>query len=120
MSSHVHVEMCVLCILQCARYENLREEIIALNIVNYLTNFVKRHNKIASIVRTTLKIFIWVGTTSELMDIIVDADAVGTAIKCIERHFSNSQVVSPGILFMTRAAKLCPYALECILGKFYW
>ena len=115
--SKIHVEMAMNCMLQLAMNEYCRVKIIELNIINYATEWSRKHHKVQSIIRCLLKLFNWVSTSDEKMEYLVDCGCVSTTLQCIKRHFTNSGIISAGILFLTRSSKKVPAALEWILRK---
>ena len=115
--SKIHAEMSMYCILQLSINEHCRVKIIELNIINYATEWSRKHSKVQSIIKCLLKLFNWVSTSDDKMEYLVDCGCVSTTLQCIKRHFTNSGIISAGILFLTRSSKKVPAALEWILRK---
>jgi hypothetical protein len=116
MSSADHVTASIHCILQCARSEINREEIMSSNMIGYFTNFCKRHSKVSLILRCVLKLFCWLSITDEKIEQLCEKEALGTCLQCMKRHICDANVLAPGIRFLTRASSL-PWCKEYILEK---
>lgn len=117
MNSASHVETAGRCITQCARSEVCRVAIIDNHITAYMINFTKRFNKNANIVRSTLMLFVWLTTNQQRLEYVCSIHGVNTAVQCLKRHQSDPKVISPAILFLSRAAQSHPKSMELILRK---
>jgi hypothetical protein len=81
MNSLPHVEGAMRCVLQCARSEVCREDIMKRRLIGYCTNFCKRYSREPNVVRYVLKLFNWVTTTLERMQIVYSMNAVDTTLR---------------------------------------
>lgn len=117
MNSPSHLEPACKCLTQCARSEAGRVAILELNVVPYMINFCRKYSKNASIVRSTLMLFLWVTTDQARLEYICSVHGVNTAIQCLKRHQDNTHVISPAILFLSRAALNHPESMALILKK---
>ena len=116
MASSDHVLASILCMLQCARSEINRDEIVKLNLTGYCSNFCKLHSKQPLILSSILKLFYWVANNDERMTLICEKSALETTLQCMKRHMCNAEVLKPGIRFLTRACSI-KWCLEYILKK---
>ncbi len=105
MSSIAHVEEACNCVMQFARSDSGRADIMGRQLPVYMTGFVKRYSRAPAVVRPVLKTFNWVTDTRERMKQVCDWDAVRTCIKCMQRHNNDARVLAPGMHFLTRAVK---------------
>lgn len=117
MNSASHVEAACKCITQCARSEVGRVAIIENTIVPYMITFCQRFSRNASIIRSTLMVFLWVTTDQARLEYICKVHGVNTAIQSLKRHCDNTKVISPAILFLSRAALNHPDSMALILRK---
>ena len=117
MDSLAHVEQCVQGILQCARAEKCREDIMNLHIINYEILFCRKYWRVPAILRSILKLFNWVTNTPQRMVAVYNAGAVRTTLKIMERHITNPDVLAPAMHFLTRAAASHPPASDYLLRK---
>jgi hypothetical protein len=81
MYSLPHVEAALRCVLQCARSEVCRADILQRNLLGYCTNFVKRYSRKVYVVRSVLKLFNWVATDERRMKAVCKANAVDTTLR---------------------------------------
>lgn len=117
MNSASHVEACCHCITQCTRSETCRLAILRQNIPAYMIHFCKKYSKNAQIIRSTLLLFTWITTDQARLEYVCSIHGVNTAIQCIKRHTNNSKVLSPAILFLSRAVQQHPPSMALILKK---
>lgn len=115
MSSKQHVEQAVQCIMQCSRSEICRRDIIQSKLHLYLTLYCKKYSRDPLILRPVLKTFNWITTSSDRIIMLCQDQAVSTVINCMRRHMNNSDVLGPGMLFLTRASTVYPLAMEKII-----
>lgn len=115
MSSKPHVEQAVQCVMQCSRSETCRADIIDRKLHLYLTLYCKRYSQDATILRPVLKTFNWITTSANRIILLCQDKAVSTVINCMRRHMNNSDVLGPGMLFLTRASTVYPLAMEKII-----
>mmetsp|Transcript_31144 Transcript_31144/g.52069 ORF Transcript_31144/g.52069 Transcript_31144/m.52069 type:complete len:533 (-) Transcript_31144:92-1690(-) len=118
MNSASHVEVAAHCITQTARSEVCRQAIQRLNIIAYMINFCKRFSKNPKIIRPTLMLMLWFSTNQPRLEYVCTfLKGVHATLQCMRRHPSRPGVVSPGILFLARAAQNHPESMELILKK---
>lgn len=117
MNSKSHIDLAARCIMQCSRSEVNRSEIIKLNVINYLLTFSGRFAKNSSILRSILRLLLWVSNTQERLEIVCQLKGVHVALRCMKKHTSNRDVMGPAIAFLARAAAAYPPAMATILYK---
>jgi hypothetical protein len=117
MNSASHVEAACKCITQCARSEVCRLAILQHSYTPYLINFCRKFSKNTTIIRSTLMLFMWITTDQARLEYICSIHGVNTAIQCLKRHQDNTKVISPAILFLSRAALNHPESMALILKK---
>jgi hypothetical protein len=117
MNSPSHLEAACKCLTQCARSEVGRLAILELNVTPYMVNFCRKYSKNASIIRSTLMLFLWLTTDQARLEYLCGIHGVNTAIQCLKRHKDDTKVISPAILFLSRAALNHPDSMALILRK---
>lgn len=106
MSCKEHVTASLHCILQCARSEKNREEIMNSNMIGYCTNFCKKYSKDPLILSCVLKLFWCLCTTEERIEELCQKSALDTTIQCMKRHTCEAGVLAPGIKFLVKTCVL--------------
>ena len=117
MNSRAHVDTAARCIAQCCRSEVCRRDILHRKVYAYMLNFCKRFSSTASILRSCLKLFNWVATTRERIVEICDAGVVKMILIVMKKHMTDADVISPAMLFLTRASEQYSTALDIVLKK---
>ena len=117
MNSASHVESAAMCITQCSRAETNRLVILDMHILAYMINFCKRFSTNAVLMRATLMLMVWLSTDQERLEYVCGLHGVNTALQCMKRHPSNAKVISPAILFLSRAVQNHPPSMELLLKK---
>ena len=115
MNSHSHVEEGIKCVMQCARSELCRRDIIDRRVIVYLNEIARKYSKHPEILRPILRTFNWTANTMDRLKYVCDADCTGTVLQCMKRHINNKLVVSPGLQFLARASSNYPPAANYML-----
>jgi hypothetical protein len=113
--SRLHLECSMRCITQCMRKELHRDELFKHNMIPYLIGFTKKFPSSTIIIRAMLKIFNWSTSTPDRMLLIYNLDAVKIAVKCMQKHPFEADVLAPAVVFLTRASKMVPQCFHTIL-----
>lgn len=116
VSSQEHVSASIQCMLQCARSELNREEIMDSNMIGYCTNFCKKYSKDSAIVSGVLKLFWCLCTTEERIEELCQRSALDTTLQCMKRHTCDAGVLAPGIRFLVKTCVIS-WCQEYILKK---
>jgi hypothetical protein len=116
VSSQEHVAASIQCMLQCARSELNREEIMDSNMIGYCTNFCKKYSKDSVIVSGVLKLFWCLCTTEERIEELCERSALDTTLQCMKRHTCDAGVLAPGIRFLVKTCVIS-WCQEYILKK---
>jgi hypothetical protein len=114
VNSKEHVAVSIQCMLQCARSEINREEIMDSNIIGYCTNFCKKYSKDSVIVGGVLKLFWCLCTSEERIEELCQRSALETTLQCMKRHTSDAGVLAPGIRFLVKTCAISWYIYICI------
>ena len=103
------------CIMQCARSESCRKDIIERRVVVYAMEVCRMYSRKPDILRSAIVLFSWTANTITNLNIICDLGGISTTLKCMKRHLNDHRVVSPGMQFISRAAKHNPSAVAYML-----
>lgn len=117
LNSAAHVEHATACVLQCARHEVCRREILDKKYITYLFMYCKKYSRNHVILRSIMKLLNWVSSTDERLVYLYGIGAAKTVLKVMERHMEKGEVLAPGLLFLTRLSKILPEALNYLIKK---
>jgi hypothetical protein len=117
MSSVKHVEHATACVLQCARHEVCRKEILDKKYITYLFVYCKKYSRNHIIIRNIMKLLNWVTSTDDRLVSMYEIGGAKTVLKCMERHMERGEVLAPALLFLTRLSKVLPEALDYLIHK---
>jgi len=117
LNSVKHVEHSTGCILQCARHEVGRQEILNKKYITYLFMYCKKYSRNHTIIRNIMKLMNWVTSTDDRLVNLYEIGAARTVLKCMERHMERGEVLAPALLFLTRLSKVVPDALNYLIRK---
>ena len=116
MNSRSHVEQALRSITQFARSEIGRVHILRTRMYAYVVHWCKRFSGVGDILRPALRLFNWVATDeTRIRQLCSSGGVIPVILRVMKKNMTNSGVLGSGMLFLTRASKCHPPAMNDIL-----